>query len=108
MGADPPRSTRAASGERLGHLSGSWGMTWRPLDGRRPMTHPLPGAPRSVRGPTGTPPAFGYRYRLDGDRTLPDPASRFQPEGVHGPSEVIDPRAFAWTDPGWMGTSLQH
>lgn len=49
-----------------------------------------------------------YWYRLDGDRTLPDPASRFQPEGVHGPSEVIDPRAFAWTDLGWMGTSLQH
>ena len=49
-----------------------------------------------------------YWYRLDGDRTLPDPASRFQPEGVHGPSEVIDPKAFAWTDLGWMGTSLQH
>jgi maltooligosyltrehalose trehalohydrolase len=49
-----------------------------------------------------------YWYRLDGDRTLPDPASRFQPEGVHGPSAVVDPRAFAWTDLGWMGTSLQH
>ena len=49
-----------------------------------------------------------YRYRLDGDRTLPDPASRFQPEGVHGPSQVIDPRAFAWTDLGWTGTSLEH
>ena len=39
-------------------------------------------------------PGDRYAYRLDGDRTLPDPASRFQPEGVHGPSQVIDPRAF--------------
>jgi maltooligosyltrehalose trehalohydrolase len=49
-----------------------------------------------------------YWYRLDGDRTLPDPASRFQPEGVHGPSQVIDPYTFAWTDVGWTGTSLEH
>jgi maltooligosyltrehalose trehalohydrolase len=49
-----------------------------------------------------------YGYCLDGDRTLPDPASRFQPDGVHGPSQVIDPRGFAWTDAGWTGTSLQH
>jgi maltooligosyltrehalose trehalohydrolase len=40
-----------------------------------------------------------YRYRLSGDegQVFPDPASRFQPEGVHGPSQVIDP-AFRWTD----------
>jgi maltooligosyltrehalose trehalohydrolase len=43
-----------------------------------------------------------YRYRLDGEGPFPDPASRFQPQGVHGPSEVIDPR-FAWTDAGWRG-----
>jgi maltooligosyltrehalose trehalohydrolase len=44
-----------------------------------------------------------YRFRLDGAAALyPDPASRFQPEGPHGPSEVIDP-AFAWTDGGWPG-----
>lgn len=43
-----------------------------------------------------------YRYRLDGGDALPDPASRFQPEGVHGPSEVVDP-AFAWTDGEWRG-----
>jgi maltooligosyltrehalose trehalohydrolase len=45
-----------------------------------------------------------YRFRLDDDPTLyPDPASRFQPHGPHGPSEVIDPRAFAWTDQRWPG-----
>jgi maltooligosyltrehalose trehalohydrolase len=44
-----------------------------------------------------------YRYRLDGEGPFPDPASRFQPEGVHGPSEVVDPGAFAWSDVGWPG-----
>jgi maltooligosyltrehalose trehalohydrolase len=44
-----------------------------------------------------------YRFRLNADdaRTFPDPASRFQPFGVHGPSEVIDPRAFTWSDTSW-------
>jgi maltooligosyltrehalose trehalohydrolase len=47
-----------------------------------------------------------YRFRLDGDLLVPDPASRFQPEGPHGPSQVIDPDAFRWTDSGWRGVSL--
>lgn len=47
-----------------------------------------------------------YRYRLDGGDAYPDPASRFQPEGVHGPSEVIDPSAFAWHDRDWRGLNL--
>ncbi len=34
---------------------------------------------------------------------MPDPASRFQPEGLHGPSEVIDPEAYAWSDTDWRG-----
>src|SRR5690349_17589962 len=43
-----------------------------------------------------------YRYRLDGDESLyADPASRFQPTGPHGPSEVIDPTTFRWTDADW-------
>ena len=36
-----------------------------------------------------------YRYRLDGERYRPDPVSRYQPEGVHGPSVVVDPGRFA-------------
>lgn len=43
-----------------------------------------------------------YWYRLDDEADLvPDPASRFQPEGPMGPSEVIDPDLFAWTDIDW-------
>src|SRR3569623_456848 len=49
-----------------------------------------------------------YRYRLDGDSyLLPDPASRFQPEGVHGASEVIDPSTYCWHDDGWSGVQLR-
>ena len=44
-----------------------------------------------------------YRYRIDGRHDVPDPASRFQPRDVDGPSEVIDPLAFAWQDEGWRG-----
>ncbi len=48
-----------------------------------------------------------YRFRLDGgDDLYPDPASRFQPDGPHGESEVVDPAAFAWTDGDWRGVEL--
>jgi maltooligosyltrehalose trehalohydrolase len=45
-----------------------------------------------------------YGFRLDGgERVYPDPASRRQPDGVHGPSEVVDPSQFKWTDDAWAG-----
>jgi maltooligosyltrehalose trehalohydrolase len=44
-----------------------------------------------------------YRFRLDGEQRVPDPASRFQPQDVHGPSEVIDPRAYRWEHTNWHG-----
>jgi maltooligosyltrehalose trehalohydrolase len=48
-----------------------------------------------------------YGFRVDDDPNVyPDPASRFQPDGVHGPSEVIDPTKFEWHDNGWKGTPL--
>jgi len=47
-----------------------------------------------------------YRYRLDEAETCPDPASRSQPQGVHGASEVVDPSTFRWTDDGWRGVPL--
>jgi len=45
-----------------------------------------------------------YRYLLDDDpQPYPDPASRFQPQGPHGPSQVVDPSLFDWTDAAWPG-----
>jgi len=47
-----------------------------------------------------------YKYRLDAARYRPDPASRFQPEGIHGPSVVVDPSRFVWTDQEFGGHAL--
>lgn len=44
-----------------------------------------------------------YRFKLDGKDAFPDPTSRSQPEGPHGPSEIVDPHAFPWTDGVWRG-----
>jgi maltooligosyltrehalose trehalohydrolase len=46
-----------------------------------------------------------YWFRLNGERLRPDPASRFQPEGPHGPSMIVDPSTFAWSDARWPGVS---
>ncbi|HWI40980.1 MAG TPA: alpha-amylase family glycosyl hydrolase, partial [Verrucomicrobiae bacterium] len=46
-----------------------------------------------------------YRYRLDGGNRFPDPASRFQPAGPHGCSEVIDAAPFEWHDADWRGVT---
>lgn len=54
----------------------------------------------------GLQPGTRYCYVLEGERTRPDPVSRYQPEGVHGPSEVVDPDSFAWTDQQWKGLPL--
>jgi len=47
-----------------------------------------------------------YFYILDGERERPDPVSRWQPHGVHGPSRVVDPDSFRWSDKGWAGIPL--
>ncbi|MCW2237587.1 malto-oligosyltrehalose trehalohydrolase [Azospirillum canadense] len=56
----------------------------------------------------GVPVGSLYRFRLDGgDKLYPDPVSRFQPDGPHGPSQVVDPGRFAWSDGGWKGRSIK-
>ncbi len=49
-----------------------------------------------------------YLFRLDDDAPLPDPASRHQPDGPLGASQVVDPSDFAWTDEGWRGLTLPN
>ena len=72
-------------------------------DGPRPME------PEGDRGwwvgvdvPAGT----DYRFSVDGGPPRPDPRSGHQPEGVHGPSRVVDHTAFAWSDDAWRGVHL--
>jgi maltooligosyltrehalose trehalohydrolase len=48
-------------------------------------------------------PGSRYGFRVDGDLRVPDPAARFQPADVHGPSEVVDPAAYRWRDGAWRG-----
>ena len=71
------------------------------LDGGRPM--PMKAAAEGWHELITDHASAGTRYRFvlpDGLR-VPDPASRFQPEDVHGPSEVIDPAAWQWSDDAW-------
>src|SRR5438105_1856934 len=50
-----------------------------------------------------------YRFRLDrAPELFPDPASRFQPEGPHGPSQVVDPNQFPWNDGSWPGVAADN
>jgi maltooligosyltrehalose trehalohydrolase len=59
---------------------------------------------------TGTAPARvgdRYFYYLDGEHPLPDPVSRLLPEGVHGPTEIVDPDTFSWTDHTWRGLDFR-
>jgi maltooligosyltrehalose trehalohydrolase len=44
-----------------------------------------------------------YRFQLDFSQSVPDPASRFQPDGPHGWSEIVDPTSFGWSDQAWHG-----
>ncbi len=53
-------------------------------------------------------PGTRYRYRIDGEKERPDPASYDQPEGVHGPSQIVDHRRFAWEDGKWHGMALSE
>jgi maltooligosyltrehalose trehalohydrolase len=53
-------------------------------------------------------PGARYQFQLtSGDRPYPDPASRFQPDGPHGASEIVDATRFPWTDAAWRGARIE-
>ncbi len=56
---------------------------------------------------SGVGPGALYMFSPDGEGPFPDPASRSQPRGVHGPSQVVDPSKFHWTDRRWRGCPLE-
>ena len=72
---------------------------------RRDQRHPLDGPDELgwFTGEADAAPGDDYAYSLDGGAARPDPRSPWQPEGVHGPSRLVDHSAFAWTDAGWAG-----
>ncbi|MGB9079836.1 MAG: malto-oligosyltrehalose trehalohydrolase, partial [Desulfuromonadaceae bacterium] len=77
------------------------------LAGTAPLKSPLQRDGEYFQGLLPAAPGDRYWYWLDGSLRRPDPASRSQPEGVHGPSQVIDP-AFAWSDSRWQGIALEE
>jgi maltooligosyltrehalose trehalohydrolase len=52
-------------------------------------------------------PGDRYFYIADQNKPVPDPVSRLLPEGVHGPTEIVDPESFSWSDDGWLGRPLR-
>ena len=79
------------------------------LEGGKPATCPMTSEPDgwfSLTTAKAGPGAL-YRYLVDG-HAFPDPASRYQPRGVHGPSEVVDPLTYHWSDLGWRGRLWQE
>jgi maltooligosyltrehalose trehalohydrolase len=73
------------------------------LEGRRPVSMRRDEGGLWEVALSGVGAGTRYQYRLDGERYRPDPHSRFQPEGVHGHSVVVDPTEFGWTDQGFRG-----
>jgi maltooligosyltrehalose trehalohydrolase len=53
-------------------------------------------------------PGTDYFYLVEGERERPDPVSRWQPRGVHGPTSVVDPASFHWSDQSWSGIPFQN
>jgi maltooligosyltrehalose trehalohydrolase len=74
-------------------------------DGAAAGTYPLQATDLQIRERTVAAARAGdrYSYRINGGEPRPDLASRFQPEGVHGPSQIVDPSRFDWTDANWGG-----
>ena len=108
-GEPPPPSLLGATPSLKGTEFRVWAPTAKTVEvvfetppGKNLLLTPTPDGYFSGRDPV----ARGgdlYRYRLDNKTPFPDPASRFQPQGVHGPSQIVDPSTFPWTDASWRG-----
>lgn len=75
------------------------------VDGRRTRMRPAGGGRWTYRAERAGP-GSDYAFVLDGGQPRPDPRSAFQPQGVHGPSRVVDHTSFTWHDSGWRGLPL--
>ncbi len=75
-----------------------------PEDKILPMERCDKGYWKTIAG--NVPPGTSYLYKIDETEEYPDPASHFQPEGVHGPSQVTDHNLFQWEDGAWKGIDL--
>jgi maltooligosyltrehalose trehalohydrolase len=81
----------------------------RILGGDQPRTIPMPRSPEGefVTKVSDVAEGADYFYVLEGERERPDPVSRSQPQGVHGPSRIVNPDSFHWSDQAWSGIPLR-
>ena len=77
------------------------------LDGEQSLALSTSGDGLFERTTDAAGPGTRYQFRLDEDGPFPDPASRYQPAGVHGPSEVVNPEAYEWDDADWEGVGRE-
>jgi maltooligosyltrehalose trehalohydrolase len=110
--------TRRGGAVGCGHGSVHW-RVWAPQarevslvfidgDARRVLPMQPEGQGHHGHVEAGVLPGQRYAYRLDGGPERPDPCSLWQPEGVHGPSAVVLPEQFWWTDWDWKGVRRQN
>ncbi|HTL79000.1 MAG TPA: malto-oligosyltrehalose trehalohydrolase, partial [Candidatus Babeliales bacterium] len=76
---------------------------------REPKIYPLTAEPGGYySGAANAGAGARYRFRVNGaENCYPDPASRFQPDGPHGSSCIVDPRKFRWSDANWSGLEIK-
>src|SRR6202034_1138584 len=70
--------------------------------------YPMKSCPEGVYELTLSHPTQEYFYSIDNKHFCPDPYSRWQPFGVHGPSRIYNPNAFVWDDENWKGILLSE
>jgi maltooligosyltrehalose trehalohydrolase len=102
--------------ELLPNGAGVHFRVWAPQHKSIKVTFEEPRAPIALTGEgngyfsgliTGVPPGTHYKYELDTGEAYPDPASRYQPTGPHGWSEIVDSDSFRWSDLNWPGIKLE-
>ena len=94
---------------------GTWFRVWASkarrvdvvIDGRDPIAMAAEAHGYFSQEVPGVAPGSRYRYRLNGGTTFPDPCARYQPEGPHGPSMVVDPSTYRWHDAEWPGITVK-
>ena len=112
------KSLKSPMGAEILREGGASFRVWAPQRKRvQVVLEGGPGAPAEIELQSqdgyfsGSTPIAGagtrYRYRLDGEGLFADPASRFQPHGPQGPSELVDGSAFEWTDTNWNGVRVE-
>jgi maltooligosyltrehalose trehalohydrolase len=100
-------ATPVAGGARFEVWAPQAGTVTVELDGRSLQLHPDHEAGTWVGIAAGVGHGDRYRIRLDDREPLADPASGWQPDGLEGPSAVVDPDRFTWTDDAWTGIALE-